>query len=444
MAAIVPPPAAVLQAIFGPDADRLARQTGFIVRQRRLSAARFAQVLSLVPLLGGRPALEHLGEQLRVTASALGQRLRQPRAARFLAALLRRAVGRLRAGGWSRAAAIPVLHRFRGVFLTDSTGVPLPPGLARRFAGCGGGATPDDPAGRAAVKVLLRLDLLTGRVVDLLWGAARTPDVRLQRRLPRLPAGALSVADLGFFDSRAFAAWGRRGVFWLTRLPARLGVRAGDTWQELAAWLIGQQRRGVTVWDGPLTVCRKSPLAARVLLRRCPAAEAARRRRQLRARLRRKGQTAGARQLVLCDWWVLATNVPAERLRLDEAAAVYRARWQIELVFKRWKSLGHWAVDRGVSAAHAECQLYARLLGVLVVDWLALSRGGPLAARSAWRAWQVVLDLVPLLLRAWCGRVTWAEWFAELFARLDRRRHRPRRRKRPSTRQRLLRATLKH
>jgi hypothetical protein len=43
-------------------------------------------VLSLVPLLGGRATLERLGEQLRVTAAALGQRLQQPAAARFLAA----------------------------------------------------------------------------------------------------------------------------------------------------------------------------------------------------------------------------------------------------------------------------------------------------------------------------------------------------------------------
>jgi hypothetical protein len=197
----------------------------------------------------------------------------------------------------------------------------------------------------------------------------------------------------------------------------------------------------MAAWEGPLTICRKSPLAARVIVRRCPAAESARRRRKVRARARRNGQTAGARQLVLCDWWVLATNVPAEQLSAD-AAAVYRARWQIELVFKRWKSLGHGAVDRAVSAAPAECQLYARLLGVLAVDWLALARGGPLAAASAWRAWQVVLDLVPLLRRALAGQFAWTAWVTEWFARLDRRRPPPRRR-RPSTRQQLLRATLK-
>jgi hypothetical protein len=153
---------------------------------------------------------------------------------------------------------------------------------------------------------------------------------------------------------------------------------------------------------------------------------------------------AGVRQLALCDWWVLATNVPADRLSAAEAAAVYGARWQIELVFKRWKSLGRLAVARAGSAAHAECQLYARLLGALVVDWLALARGGPLAAHSVWRAWQVVLDLVPLLLRALGGQPPGADVEAELIARLDRRRKPPRRRKRPSTRQRLLRATLKH
>src|SRR5437764_2416379 len=148
MAAIVTAPPVAVQALFGPDADRLARASGFVVRRRRLTAAGVAQALALVPLTAPRAPLAHLGEFLGVTASALSQRLRAAPAARFLAALLRHALGRLSAG-WVAPCAIPVVRRFRGVFLVDSTTLPLPAALARRFAGCGGGRSPDDPAGRA-------------------------------------------------------------------------------------------------------------------------------------------------------------------------------------------------------------------------------------------------------------------------------------------------------
>ncbi len=117
-------------------------------------------------------------------------------------------------------------------------------------------------------------------------------------------------------------------MYWRTRLPARVGIRAGaGPWQELAAWLRG---RTDDAWEGRRDVAQVSPVAARVFVRRCPPDEVARRRRKLHDRMRRKGQAAGWRQAVLCDWWVLATNAPADKVRAVEAWDLYRARWQIE------------------------------------------------------------------------------------------------------------------
>jgi hypothetical protein len=47
------------------------------------------------------------------------------------------------------------------------------------------------------------------------------------------------------------------------------------------------------------------------------------------------------------------------------------------LVFKRWKSLGGLDIRKDLSAGRAECELYGQLLGVLMVDWFALTRGRP-------------------------------------------------------------------
>jgi hypothetical protein len=432
---------AVLQAVFDA-ADELARRVGFVHRVRRLRPAAFARAFGLFLIRYPKASLQQLGDELGVTASALCQRLRLPAAAHFLLALLGLALARLTAAAL-RPVAIPLLRRFNGVYVVDGTILPLPAALAGRFAGCGGGAGPDDPSARAAVQVLLRLRLDLGQAAELLLGAARTPDVHLARRLPPLPAGALHIGDLGFFDGDYLADLTGRGVYWLTRLPARVGVRPDDgDWQELAPWLRGLKRRGVDGWDGALAIVRLAPVRARVFVRRCPPDEAARRRRRLRGRLRRKGKTPGARQLTLCDWWVLATNAPADKLRAAEAWELYRGRWQIELVFKRWKSLGGLGIDRGHAGVRAECELYGKLLGVLVIDWLAVQRGGPLAGVSAWRAWQIVHELLPQIVWALEGRLDWATVVAELRTRLDRRRRQPRRKKRPSTRQRLFHATL--
>jgi hypothetical protein len=45
-----------------------------------------------------------------------------------------------------------------------------------------------------------------------------------------------------------------------------------------------------------------------------------------------------------CDWTLLVTNPSADLLSLREALVLLRARRQIELLFKLWKSHGHTAV----------------------------------------------------------------------------------------------------
>jgi hypothetical protein len=431
----------VLQALFAV-AEPLARQTQFVVRLRRLHPAGFAHAFCLFLIRYPKASLEQLAAELKITASALCEQLHKPAAADFLFALLSHALQRL-AAATLRPVAIPLLRRFNGVYLTDSTSLPLPAGLADRFAGCGGGDGPDDPSAVAAVKILVRLRLDAAQAAEILLGAARTPDVHLLRRLAGLPAGALHIADLGFFDSAAFADFSQRGVYWLTRLPARVSVQPeSGRWQELAWFLRDLDRQGIDRWEGTLSIVQLAPVSARVFVRRCPAEEAARRRRKLQDRMRRKGKTAGQRQLTLCDWWVLATNVPADKLNAAEAWELYRSRWQIELAFKRWKSLGGLAIDRRHAQTRALCELYGKLLGVLLVDWLALHRGGLLSGRSIWRAWQIVLELLPQVTLALEGRLDWADVLTDLIRRLDRRRKQPRRRKRPSTRQRLFRATL--
>jgi hypothetical protein len=82
----------------------------------------------------------------------------------------------------------------------------------------------------------------------------------------------------------------------------------GD-WQELTGWLQALGRLGLSQWDGSLELGKGTPVSTRVMALRCPPEESARRRRKLQERMRRKGQTAGERQLTLCDWWVLATKV---------------------------------------------------------------------------------------------------------------------------------------
>jgi hypothetical protein len=431
----------VLQTLFGPTADRLARETGFVQRVREVTPSAWARTLSLFLLREPGASLTQLSQELAVTPSAVSQRLNDPAASAFFVALLQSALSELAATSAKRVG-IPLLRRFNGVYLVDSTTLPLPAVLADRFAGFGGGQYPGDPSAASAVKVLVRWRLDTSRSTDLDFVAATTPDVSRLDQLPSLPAGALHIADLGFYEAAFLQDLSARGVYWLSRLPTVICVGEDRRrQQELAAWLddIGRHRDS---WEGELWIGKVTSLRARVCVQRCPPDIAARRRRALQARASRRGRTVSPRQLTLCDWWVLATNVPAEKLTAAEAAELYRARWQIELVFKRWKSLGRLEIHRSLGAERALTTLYGLLLGLVVTDWLALQRGGALGNQSVWHGWQIIRRHIDRILLALVGILTWDFVLRDVIDSLDRRRKQPYRKKRPTTRQRLYRATL--
>jgi hypothetical protein len=63
---------------------------------------------------------------------------------------------------------------------------------------------------------------------------------------------------------------------------------------------------------------------------------------------------------------VLATSLPAEEFPASQVLAVYRLRWQIELAFKRLKSLIN--IDEIRTEAGTRCWLYANLIVALLAD----------------------------------------------------------------------------
>ena len=55
---------------------------------------------------------------------------------------------------------------------------------------------------------------------------------------------------------------------------------------------------------------------------------------------KRKAAPRHGRRMALAAWNVVITNIPQDLLSLEEAFVLTRVRWQIELLFKLWKSHG--------------------------------------------------------------------------------------------------------
>jgi hypothetical protein len=413
--------------LFTIGARRLGRVSGLIRRERDLTAAAFAQTLVFGWIDQPHSALESFALRLDLSAQALHRRM-GPAAHAFFLALIAEAMRHAQAACPARRG---LLGRFSAVVVEDSSIVALPADLAGDYRGHGGVGS----AGRAAVKVVVRWELLSGQLLSLRCVPGVTADRGLAARAADLPVGALHLADQGFFDAGRWADFSDRS--WISRVPAHVAVATGGGgWQPLAAWLAG---RGRESFDGPARLVQRRGLVCRLTARRCPAEVAARRRQKLREYTRsKKGREPSARQMALCDWLVLATNVPAERLTAQELWVVYRCRWQVELLFKRGKGPLGWAFSHGRTGGRVLTELLAKVLGLIVTLWASLLGGGPLGGRSPTKQAAAVRRFALRLLDSFGPRAALDELLGRLQRELRRIAPQPCRRKRPGTRQLLL------
>ena len=385
MATSLPQIATALQRVLTEVPTEVARASGFCRRRSKLTAAVFVQTLVLGWL--GSPAatlsmLTQVAAKLGVSVSPQGLTQRFGReAAALLEQVLAAAIGQMVA---AEAVAVPLLQRFAGVCVLDASTVALPDGLAGVWQGCGGRVAQGTAA---ALKLTVQLDLCQGGLTGPVVTAGRTQDRSSALQHAPLSAGALRLADLGFWSLEVFRQIAADGAYWLSRLNLQVVVFAADGARlDLPEWL---PRQGDRV-DVPVTLGVAARLPGRLLGVRVPQAVAAERRRVVRAAAKREGQTPPAARLALADWTLLVTNVPADRLSVAEALVLARARWQIELLFKLWKSHGKLDESRGTDPWRVLCEVYAKLTAMVIQHWILLVGCWVFADRSLTQAAKTV------------------------------------------------------
>ncbi len=433
----VPQVAAAMQTLLTTTADTLARTTGFTQRRSPLTGARFAQALVFGWLTNPEATLEELSQSAAtggtpVTPQALDQRF-TPTAAAYLQQLLGTAVQTLVT---SDPVAVPLLQRFAGVYLLDSSTVVLPDALAEVWPGCGGTTTTHT---QAALKLQVRLDLTTGTLAGPFLQAGRANDGSAPTQTLPLPRGALRLADLGYFNLDLLQQLTNQEVYWLSRLEARSAVfdQQGRRWS-ITQLVTAQHTPTVAL---PIQVGVADRLSARLLAVRVPQAVADERRRKLRAEARQKGQAVSARRLALAAWTIFVTNAPAPVLPLAAALVLARARWQIELLFKLWKSQGRIDESRSSKPWRVLCDVYAKLLAMIVQHWVSLTSLWGYPDRSLPKAAKTIQKYALQLATGLWSHVRTIETLTQLARCLPRGCRMDRRKKQPNTYQLLLEAT---
>ncbi len=215
------------------------------------------------------------------------------------------------------------LASFRDVILTDSTLVRLHDLLEKSFPACRTNHT------RASAKLHVVMSVLGRGLQSVKITSGRQHDGPVFT-VGRWVKDRLLLFDLGYYRYQMFDRIDRQGGYFISRLKEN-----ANPW--ITAVLGSEGSQGLAIAGHRLqdVVNRlrreQLDLSVRVQFRR-------RAYYGMRSGAEREFRLVGVRDKETGRYHLYVTNIPPERLGASEVAAVYGARWQIELLFKEMKS----------------------------------------------------------------------------------------------------------
>ena len=303
--------------------------------------------------------MRRFGAHQAVSAEAIHQRM-NPRAVAFLQDLMQQALAKIQA--LEHPCADGVFEYFSKVYITDSTGFGLPACLKHLFPGSGGSASV------AGAKIQLVWEYSQSLMAHFALTPLNVPDQKYVDQVVALAQrGCLFIFDLGYFKINAFALISQASAYFLSRLNHQTNLYEGDTPGIPPLDVVKiLKETSFDIVEKAMFIGEKERVPSRLMAVRLPHEIVNERRRIARKKAKEKGYTPTESHLFLLAWNLFITNVPGEIWTPETVVRAYPIRWQIELIFKSWKSHCHLAVINAKKKESVLCYLYGRMLLVLL------------------------------------------------------------------------------
>jgi len=183
--------------------------------------------------------------------------------------------------------------------------------------------------------------------------------------------GEIHIADRGYAKAEDLAAIVKQGADFIVRIgwrSLRL-LTQEDKPFELFKQLHNIPRDGVVDLQVKIVQPKKEgPLPVRLIILAKPAESAEKERVRVQRNGSKRQHKPDTRSLIAAGYVMIVTSLAADIFPAQDVAALYRFRWQIELAFKRLKSLLHIDRLRAFDPDLAKTWIYTHLIAALVID----------------------------------------------------------------------------
>ncbi|MCM3734999.1 IS4 family transposase [Bacillus cytotoxicus] len=335
--------------------QEFAYQTGMIKRKRKFRAQ---DLVSLCVFLGQTISSESLASLCTklneatgtcISTEALNKRWNE-RTVAFLKGLFLHVFQQ-------RVCPTPALSsRFSRIRILDSTSFQLPASYAESYKGTGGNSS------EAGVKIQLEYELLSGEFLEMEVDHGTSNDAKCgQEQTKTLQAGDLALRDLGYHYIGDLDKITTCGAYYISRIRWNTQVyQKGEDGNWIIEILTKDLQEGETLELPEVYIGLKYKHRTRLVLYCLTQSE-------WNKRLAHHKKTKKKIPKAVSRVNLLVTNTSSEKLPATEVYAFYSLRWQVEILFKTWKSIFQIHEIKPMKLERFQCHLYGQLLRLCLV-----------------------------------------------------------------------------
>ena len=350
------------------ELEATARETGFYRRKSKVKPSVFFDLLMYDMSSGTSKSLSQLSIEARseydigVTKQGIDKKFNE-HTLQFLKNLIKKQLSvesdlHIDAG-W--------LSSFDRVTIKDGTRFHLPEEYKDYLPGSGGSGS------KAGACIQFEYDLKSGNVAVMDITASNRPDVKdALELLDNVKKGDLIIRDLGYYAFKSFINIIKKEAFFISRLGAKTNVfemSCGNYKKLDFKAVYNQMKRGklLSIYKD-VFIGSEEKIPVRLVIELMPDDIYEERMRKIHKLHKKKGYQTSEKYKFLSRFNLFITNVTKEVLPDKVISSLYRMRWQIELIFKIWKSVFGIHHVRKMKYQRWLCLLHFKLL-MMIVNW---------------------------------------------------------------------------
>ncbi len=345
--------------------NQLASETGFTCRNGgKIDGYEFLDILLFTQFNDKGQSLNDLSTQLHkkhdivIRKQSIDERF-NAKAFTFFKAVLGEAIN------ISINSSVKInFTQYDRVRIKDSTSFQLPDNMKDKYKGSGGSAS------KACIRIQFEYDLKNGEILDLSFHSYTDQDItNAKNTLDDINANELVIRDLGYIKIDYLRKIENKKAFYLNRLQSGTNVYEKINKKfvkiDFAKLYKYMKFNNIIRIDRKVYIGSKEKFETRMIIELLPKKIYEERLRKANVAAKKKGNKISAERKAKMGLNILITNtdIPKENLR-----PLYTMRWQIELMFKIWKSIGEINKVKKMKVERFETCLCAKLIWV-VLNW---------------------------------------------------------------------------